>query len=113
MTNGGLGNTELVTATTSIVLALAWTWPSEVQAMGTGSPSWSGMVGSCLAIQAAILMTGSLLGLNQHLDPQGPPAKADSVGIPLETARLSTVIKATQNRSEPAPAEGARALSHR
>ena len=37
-------------------------------AMGTGLPGWSMAVGSCLAIQASILLTGSLLGLGQRFE---------------------------------------------
>ena len=37
-------------------------------AMGIGLPGWSMAVGSCLAIQASILLTGSLLGLGQRFE---------------------------------------------
>ena len=47
--------------------------------MGTGVPSWSKAVGSCLAIQASILMAGSLLGVNHQLEPQGLAARAVSL----------------------------------
>jgi hypothetical protein len=40
-------------------------------AMGTGLPGWSGAVGSCLAIQASILMMGSLLGISQRFEARG------------------------------------------
>lgn len=39
--------------------------------MGTGLPGWSSAVGSCLAIQATILLTGSLLGLGQRFEAKG------------------------------------------
>jgi len=39
--------------------------------MGTGLPGWSGAVGSCLAIQASILMMGSLLGMSQRFEARG------------------------------------------
>jgi hypothetical protein len=54
--------------------------------MGTGLAGWTGAVGSCLAIQAAILMAGSLLGLNQHLVPRTLPLKAAS--LPFDRSRL-------------------------
>ena len=40
-------------------------------AMGSGLPGWSGAVGSCLAIQASILIMGSLLGLSQRFEARG------------------------------------------
>ena len=40
-------------------------------AMGTGLPGWSGAVGSCLAIQASILLMGSLLGFSQRFEARG------------------------------------------
>ena len=76
--------------------------------MGTGIPSWSAMVGSALAIQAGILMTGFLLGLNQRLEPQGPPARAESLAIHQQTARLAPFDKASELRNGPSSAEGAR-----
>ena len=39
--------------------------------MATGIPGWSSAVGSCLAIQATILLTGSLLGLGQRFEAKG------------------------------------------
>ena len=46
--------------------------------MGTGLPSWSLAVGSCMAIQASILVAGTLLGVNQQPEPQGIAARAAS-----------------------------------
>ena len=39
--------------------------------MGSGIPRWSGAVGSCLAIQASILIVGFLLGPSQRFEAKG------------------------------------------
>jgi hypothetical protein len=46
--------------------------------MGSWLPGWSGAVGSCLAIQATILMAGSLIGVSQHVESRGLGLKATS-----------------------------------
>jgi hypothetical protein len=47
---------------------VGWRW---ADAMGIALRGWSGAVGSCLAIQASILMMGSLLGINQRFEARG------------------------------------------
>ena len=70
--------------------------------MESGLPGWGGAVGSCLAIQAAILLAGSLLGLNHHLGARDLPLKAAALpfdrSAPMESAR--TQLKT--DRSQPA-----------
>ena len=60
--------------------------------MESGLPGWGGAVGSCLAIQAAILLAGSLLGLNHQLGARDDlPLKAAALpfdrSAPMESAR--------------------------
>ena len=58
--------------------------------MGTGIPGWSSAVGSCLAIQATILLTGSLLGLGQRFEAKGGGlATGQQLGAP-GTSSLSS-----------------------
>ncbi len=64
-------------------------------AMGSGLPGWSGAVGSCLAIQAAILMMGSLLGLSQRFEARGRLAGTGQQPEPQGSLNLIRKVQPT------------------
>ena len=65
------------------------------EAMGSGLPGWSAAVGSCLAIQASILIMGSLLGLSQRFEARGRLAGTGQQPEPQGSLNLIRKVQPT------------------
>ena len=80
-------------------------------AMGSGLPGWSGAVGSCLAIQASILIMGSLLGLSQRFEARGRLAGTGQQPEPQGSLNLIRKVQPTAaSRHGALSQEGSRTL---
>ena len=80
-------------------------------AMGSGLPGWSGAVGSCLAIQASILIMGSLLGLSQRFEARGRLAGTGQQPEPQGSLNLIRKVQPTAaSRLGALSQEGSRTL---
>ena len=80
-------------------------------AMGSGLPGWSGAVGSCLAIQASILIMGSLLGLSQRFEARGRLAGTGQLPEPQGSLNLIRKVQPTAaSRLGALSQEGSRTL---
>ena len=80
--------------------------------MGTGLPGWPGAVGSCLAIQAAILMMGSLLGLCQRFDTGERFAVTNQQPQPQRSLNLFRPVQANDgSRLEALNQDGSRTMA--